>query len=159
MCVKLCGTSITIKLFYNEMIFLILFWQLYSLRGGFEVWTLDIYIKIYIYIYWNKHNNNENTTMRNWIIFLNIINVKKEITQHYLDWGIAFALFKEIQVLSWLNFIIGADLFWLVSPRYNNPTNVVWLKQHLHKVFKPKIPPERTPFLAKKLHFFSVFLQ
>ena len=55
MCVKLCGTSITIKLFYNEMIFLILFWQLYSLRGGFEVWTLDIYIKIYIYIYFGAN--------------------------------------------------------------------------------------------------------
>ena len=34
---------------------------------------------------WCKYNNNENNTTRNWVILLNIINVKKEITQHYLD--------------------------------------------------------------------------
>ena len=40
---------------------------------------------------------------------------------------------------------------------YNSSTNVVWLEQPLHKVFKPKIPPEKTPFLAKNLSiFFSV---
>ena len=46
---------------------------------------------------------------------MNIINLKREITQHYLDWGMALALFKEIQALSWLNFVTGADIFWLVS--------------------------------------------
>jgi len=48
---------------------------------------------------------------------MNFINLKRKITQHYLDWGAALALFKEIQAPSWLNFVIGVDLFWLVSPR------------------------------------------
>ena len=38
------------------------------------------------------YNNNGNNTMRNWIIIMNIINVKKEITQHYLDWCAALLL-------------------------------------------------------------------
>ena len=59
--------------------------------------------------------------MRNWIILLNIINVKKEITQHYLDWGATLALFKEIQALGWLNFVTGADFLWLVSPKIQQP--------------------------------------
>ena len=59
--------------------------------------------------------------MRNWIILLNIINVKKEITQHYLDWGATLALFKEIQALRWLNFVTGADFLWLVSPKIQQP--------------------------------------
>jgi len=42
---------------------------------------------------------------------MNIINLKREITQHYLDWGAALTLFKEIQALGWLNFVIGADRF------------------------------------------------
>ena len=76
---------------------------------------------IYIYICWCKHNNNGNNTTRNWIILLNIINVKKEITQHYLDWGTTLALFKEIQALGWLNFVTSADRLWLVSPRIQQP--------------------------------------
>ena len=48
---------------------------------------------------WCNHVDNENNTKRNWIILLNFINLKREITQHYLDWGTAFALFKEIQAL------------------------------------------------------------
>ena len=70
---------------------------------------------------WCKHNNNGNNTTRNCIILLYIINVKKEITQHYLDWGAALALFKEIQALGWLNFVTDADLLWLVSPRIQQP--------------------------------------
>ena len=66
---------------------------------------------------WCKHNDNGNNTMRNWIILL----WKKEITQHYLDWGAALALFKEIQALGWLNFVTGTDLLWLVSPRIQQP--------------------------------------
>ena len=66
-------------------------------------------------MWWCKHNNDGNNTTRNWIILLNIINVKKEITQHYLDWGATLALFKEIQALGWLNFVTGVDLLWLVS--------------------------------------------
>ena len=62
-----------------------------------------------------KHNNNGNKTKRNWIILLNIINLKRKITQHYLDWGVALALFKEIQALGWLSFVTGADILWLVS--------------------------------------------
>ena len=34
---------------------------------------------------WCKHNNNKNNTKKNWIIFLNIIYLNREITQHYLD--------------------------------------------------------------------------
>ena len=39
-----------------------------------------------------------------------IINLRLENTQHYLDWGIILTLFKEIQALGWLNFVIDADL-------------------------------------------------
>ena len=39
----------------------------------------------------------------------NIINLKIK-TLHYLDWGASLALFKEIQALGWLIFVIGADL-------------------------------------------------
>ena len=70
---------------------------------------------------WCNHNNNENNTTRNWIILLNIISIKKGITQHYLDWGATLALFKEIQALGWLNLVTGADLLWLVSPRIQQP--------------------------------------
>ena len=31
------------------------------------------------------------------------------------------ALFKEIQALGWLNFVTGADLLWVVSPRIQQP--------------------------------------
>ena len=82
---------------------------------------------------------------------LNIINLKIR-TQHYLDWGTALALFKEIQTFSWLIFVTNVDLLWLVSPLgYNSPTNVVWLEQLLHKVFKPKAPPEEYLSLAQNL--------
>ena len=70
---------------------------------------------------WCNHNNNGNNTTRNWIILLNIISIKKGITQHNLDWGAAFALLKEIQALGWLNFVTDADLPWLVSSRIHQP--------------------------------------
>ena len=38
---------------------------------------------------------------------MNIISIKKGITQHNLDWGAALAFFKEIQALGWLNFVTG----------------------------------------------------
>ena len=79
---------------------------------------------------WCNHNNNENNTTRNWIILLNIINIKKKkITQHNLDWGAALALFKEIQAFGWLNFITGADLLWLVFGWLNFVTgaDLLWL--------------------------------
>ena len=41
---------------------------------------------------------------------MNIINLRLENTQHYLDRRVTFALFKEIQALSWLKFVTGADL-------------------------------------------------
>ena len=66
---------------------------------------------------WCKHNNNENNIKRNWIILLNFINLKREITLYYLDWGVELAFFKEIQALGWLNFVTSADCLWLVSPR------------------------------------------
>ena len=59
--------------------------------------------------------------MRNWIILLNIISIKKGITQHNLDQGAALTLFKEIQALCWLNFVTGADLLWLLSPKIQQP--------------------------------------
>ena len=74
-----------------------------------------------MYNCWCKHNDNENNIKRNWIIFLNYINLKREITQHYLDWGTTLALFKEIQALSWLNFVTGADRLWLVFPMIQQP--------------------------------------
>jgi len=45
---------------------------------------------------------------------------------------------------------------------YNNPTNVVWVEQPLHKVFnpkafKPKALPKRTPFFATNLSIFLVY--
>ena len=70
---------------------------------------------------WCNHNNNGNNTTRNWIILLNIISIKKGITQHNLDWGASLALFKEIQALDWLNFVTGADLLWLISPKIQQP--------------------------------------
>ena len=44
-------------------------------------------------------------------MFLNIINLRLENKQHYLDWGATLAFFKEIQALTWLIFVTGADLF------------------------------------------------
>ena len=70
---------------------------------------------------WCNHNNNGNNTTRNWIILLNIISIKKGITQHNLDWGAVVALFKEIQALGWLNFVTGVNLLWLVSPKMQQP--------------------------------------
>ena len=55
------------------------------------------------------------------MILLNIISIKKEITQHNLDWGAVLTLFKEIEALGWLNFVTGADFLWLVSPRIQQP--------------------------------------
>ena len=97
------------------------------------IWYLVIILFIYLFLLnvwsfiqaeencWCNHNNNENNTTRNWIILLNIISIKKGITQHNLDWGAALALFKEIQALGWLNFVTGADFLWLVSPRIQQP--------------------------------------
>ena len=68
-----------------------------------------------------KHNNNGDNTMRNWIVLLNIINLKRKITQYYLNWAAALALFKKIQALGWLNFVTKADLLWLVSLRIQQP--------------------------------------
>ena len=49
-------------------------------------------------------------TKRNRIIFLNIINLKRKITQNYLDLVATLALFKEIQAISWLKFVTNVDL-------------------------------------------------
>ena len=68
-----------------------------------------------------KHNNNGDNTMRNWIVLLNMINLKRKITQYYLNWGAALTLFKKIQALGWLNFVTSVDLLWLVSPRIQQP--------------------------------------
>ena len=129
-------------------------------RTAFPVSRLTRWISSALRVLWKRfcwcnHNNNENNITRNWIILLNIISIKKGITQHnFLDWGAALALFKEIQALGWLNFITGADLLWLVSPRIQQPNKCCMAEQPLHKVFKPKAPAERTPFLAKNLSIF-----
>ena len=87
-----------------------------------KIWMKALYIgsmkfeqknKSFNTICWCKHNDNANNTKRNWIILLNFINLNREITQYYLDWGITLALFKEIQALGWLNFV--ACHLWLVS--------------------------------------------
>ena len=44
------------------------------------------------YLKAEHYNYNGNNTTRNWIIILNIINVKKEITQHYLNWDATLLL-------------------------------------------------------------------
>ena len=44
------------------------------------------------YLKAEHYNYNGNNITRNWIIILNIINGKKEITQHYLNWGAALLL-------------------------------------------------------------------
>ena len=77
---------------------------------------------------WCNYNNNGNNTTRNWIILLNIIDVKKGNTQHYLDWGAALALFKEVQALGWLKFVTGADCLWLISPRIQQPNKCCMAK-------------------------------
>ena len=76
---------------------------------------------------------------------MNIINLKRKMTQYYLDWGAVLALFKEIQAFGWLNFVTSADFLWLVFLKIQQPN---------------KCRMARTPFLAKNLSiFFSVFLQ
>ena len=98
--------------------------------------------------------------MKNWIVLLNIINSIRKITQHYLDWGATLVLFKEIQALGWLNFVIGADLFWLVSPRIQQPnkyrmarTTSAQSVQAQSSTRKNTLPCQEPPI------FFSVFFQ
>ena len=105
-----------------------------------------------------KHNNNRNNTNKNWIILLNIINLKIRNIQHYLDYDAALIFLKEVQTLGWLNFVSGADLLWLVSHMIQQPKNIVWLEQPLHKVFIPKTSPERTPFFVKNFSIFLVYM-
>ena len=54
-------------------------------------------------------------------MFLNIINLRLENKQHHLDWGAKLAFFKEIQALTWLIFVTGTEIFWLVSSRIQQP--------------------------------------
>ena len=46
-----------------------------------------------------NHNNNRNNTTRNWIVLLNILNLKRKVTQHYLDWGWHFIFHNKNGVL------------------------------------------------------------
>ena len=123
-----------------------------TLSFGFS-YVCSMYLNL-LKIVGAKHNNNGNNTKRNWIILLNIINLKIRNIQHYLDWGVTLAFFKEIQALNFLSFVTGADILWLISPRIQQPKNVEWLEQHLHKMFKPKTSLERTPFYNKNLSIF-----
>ena len=97
--------------------------------------------------------------MRNWIVLLNIINAMRKITQHYLDWGAALALFKEIQALGWLIFVTGADLLWLVSPRIQQPNKYCMAKTTSAESVQAQSSTKRTPFFGpKSLKYLGIFL-
>ena len=80
---------------------------------------------------------------------LNFINLKIR-TQHYLDWRAALALFKEIQALSWLIFITGADLLWLVSPRIQQPNKCCMARTTYAQSVQAQISTRITPFFGSK---------
>ena len=114
-------------------------------------------LKVWTSICWCNHNNNGNNTMRNWIILLNIISIKKWIIQHNLDRGAALALFKEIQALGWLNFITGADLLWLVSPRIQQPNKCCMARTTSAQSVQAQISTRKNTLPCQEsLYFFFV---
>ena len=66
---------------------------------------------------WCKYKNNGNNTKRNWIILLNIINLKRKNTQHYLEWDV----FKPKVPLKWTPFFAIAGFF---GVHWNEPERV-----------------------------------
>ena len=109
-------------------------------------------------ICWCKHNNNRNNTKKKLNNTLNIIKLKIR-TQHYLDWGAALALFKEIQALGWLIFVTGADLLWLVSPRIQQPNKCCMARTASAQSVQAQSSTRRTPFFDPKfLKYLEILL-
>ena len=109
-------------------------------------------------ICWCKHNNNGNYTKKKLNNTLNIIKLKIR-TQHYLDWGAALALFKEIQALGWLIFVTGADLLWLVSPRIQQPNKCYMARTASAQNVLAQSSTRRTPFFGpKSLKYLEILL-
>ena len=109
-------------------------------------------------ICWCKHNNNGNNTKKKLNNMLNIIKLKIR-TQHYLDWGAALALFKEIQALGWLIFVTGADLLWLVSPRIQQPNKCCMVRTTSVQSVQAQSSTRRTPFFGpKSLKYLEILL-
>ena len=107
---------------------------------------------------WCKHNNNGNNTKKKLNNTLNIINLNIR-TQHYLDWGTALALFKEIQALGWLIFVTGADLLWLVSPRIQQPNKCCVARTASAQSVQTQSSTKRTPFFGpKSLKYLEILL-
>ena len=89
---------------------------------------------------------------------LNIINLKIRI-QHYLDWGAALTLFKEIQAIGWLIFVTGADLLWLVSPRIQQPNKCCMARTASTQSVQAQSSIRRTPFFdLKSLKYLEILL-
>ena len=88
----------------------------------------------------------------------NIINLKRW-TQHYLDWGATFALFKEIQALGWLIFVTGAELLWLVYPRIQQPNKCCMTRTTSAQSVQTPSSTRRTPFFDPKfLKYLGILL-
>ena len=104
---------------------------------------------------------NGNNTMRNWIVLLNIIiNSMRKITQDYLDWGAALALFKEIQALGWLNFITCANLLRLVSPKIKQPNKCRMARTTSAQSVQAQSSTRKNTLPCQEpLYFISVFVQ
>ena len=89
---------------------------------------------------------------------LNIINLKIR-TQHYLDWGMTLALFREIQALGWLIFVTGADLLWLISPRIQQPNKCYMARIASAQSVQAQSSTRRTPFFGpKSLKYLKILL-
>ena len=80
-------------------------------------------------------------------------------TQHYLDWDATLALFKEIQALGWLIFIIGADLLWLISSRIEQPNKCCMTRTACVQSVQAQNSTKRTPFFGpKSLKYLKILL-
>ena len=89
---------------------------------------------------------------------LNIINLKRW-TQHYLDWGTALALFKEIQALGWLIFVTGADLLELISPKIQQPNKCCMARTASAQIVQAQSSTRRTHFFGpKSLKYLKILL-
>ena len=105
---------------------------------------------------WSKHNDNVDNTKRNWIVLLNIINSMRKIIQHYLDWGATLALFKGIQALGWINFVTGAGLLWLVSPKIQQPNKCRMARTTSAQSIQAQSSTRKNTLLCQELLYFFV---
>ena len=74
-----------------------------------------------------------------------------------MDWGTILALFKEIQALSWLNFVIGADLFWLVSPRRQQPNKCCMARTTSAQSVQAQNSTKKNTLLCQKPLYFLMY--